>query len=93
MCAPPLILPEVGVRPMIGSVFILPVVAGSRRGPKYFSWARGMSRTGGLIPRPASRTGGLASLELDGHGAIDTQTLVGYVCMGVSKSVVDDRGV
>ncbi len=36
---------------------------------------------------------GLASWESDGHGAIDTQTLVGYVCMGVSKSVVDGRGV
>ena len=52
-----------------------------------------MSRTGGLIPGPAIRTEGLASWESDGHGAIDTQTLVGYVCMEVSKSVVDDRGV
>ena len=52
-----------------------------------------MSRTGGFIPGPASRTEGLASWELDEHGAIDTQTLVGYVCMRVSKSVVDGRGV
>ncbi len=41
MSGAPTIVPVLGVRPMIGFAFILPVVAGSRRGPEYLSWGEG----------------------------------------------------
>ncbi len=88
----PSIVPEVGCRALIALVSYVEWLLGAE-GASVSLTGQGVSRTGGLIPGPASRTGGLASWELDEHGAIETQTLVGYVCMRVSKSVVDGRGV